>query len=188
MIIKCDGIIIGKFRIPPFELKQGELIGIFLYNGEHSFDLKMELVTYFTGKKNINGLKVFENLKFVEHFSESKIKRIFKPTSVEEYLKMNFNFNSEEIKKVYEIDKYIKPKTKIQSLAGTPRKLLSLYSTLSNTNKVVFDLAGIDPLGADKILDTVLESVNQGGAAILLDSFDDSEQRCTKFIRVELIE
>ena len=89
---------------------------------------------------------------------------------------------------IYEFDSYIKPYTKINTLAGTPRKMLSLFATLSRTNKIVFDLLGQDPSGAEKILDIVYDYVNQGGAAILLDNFDDPDLKYTKRIKLEISE
>lgn len=188
MIVKCDGIQIGKFKIPAFELHKGELLGIYLYNGLHSHHLRMELVSVLNSQKTIRGLTVFEKLEFVKHFKESKFKRHFSPTTIEAYIKNNGQHHSLTFNKIHQADSYIKRNTKIQSLAGTPRKLVSLFTTLSNTNKIVLDLAGVDPSGGDKVLDLVLESVNQGGNAILLDNYEDSEAKCTKFIRIEMNE
>jgi hypothetical protein len=120
MIIKCDGIQIGKFEIPSFELNKGELLGIYLYNGLHSHDLKIELASLFSGQKVIKGITVFEQLQFVKHFKESKFKRHFSPTTVADYVKNNGQHHSQTFNKIHQAEPYIKPKTKIQSLAGTP--------------------------------------------------------------------
>jgi len=188
MIAKCKGLNIGKFRIPPFELNEGELIGIHLYHGQHFYDLEMELMTLFTGQKTNPELEVYQKLEFVERFKESKFRSTFFPMTVRQYLKSKGKPNSEELNRIYEIDDYIRPNTKVNTLAGNLTKWLSLFATLSKSNKIIFDVAGQDPLGAEKTLDIVNEYVEEGGAAILLDNFDDSKTKCTKFIRVEIKE
>lgn len=44
LLINCEGFDLGRFIIPKFELYEGELITIYLYNGAHFYDLSMELV------------------------------------------------------------------------------------------------------------------------------------------------
>jgi hypothetical protein len=68
---------------------------------------------------------------------------------------------------------------KVNALAGSPRKLLSLYATLSKTKNIVFDLVGVDPLGANDIYIIINETVNNGEAAMLLDNFDVLRNNCT---------
>ncbi|MBI9063704.1 MAG: hypothetical protein JEZ14_17115 [Marinilabiliaceae bacterium] len=187
MIVKCEGLKIGKYSIPAFELHEGELIGICLYNGSHLYDLEMELVNYFTGVIKSSQLEVHQKMTFVEHFKESRIKDMFLPMSVGKYLKIYGKEGSKELERIYEID-YINRKTKIHSLAGTPRKWLSLFATFSKSKHIVFDMVGQDPIGSDKTLDYVREFVNKGDSAILLDNFDDSEPKCDRFYRIKIEE
>ena len=187
MIAKCDGLKIGKFLIPAFELNEGELVGLYLYNGTHLYDLEMELVEIFTGQKTHEGVKLNEPLMFVEHFKESKIRSLLFPTTVQKYLSYKERKNTEELERIYDIE-YIKPNTRVITLAGNPRKWLSLFATLSHLDKIIFDLVGQDPVGAEKTLDYVREFTKRGGAAILLAHFDESEAECSKFYRVAIDE
>ena len=188
MIAKCEGIQIGKFRIPPFELHEGEFISICLFGGAHFYDLEMEFVQFLTNKKSNPNLTMYQEMYFVKRFQESALKGFFSPITVEKYIKKYGNLGSEELKKIYEIDDYIKPNTKVNTLAINPFKWLSLFTTLSKSKNIVFDLAGQDPLGAERTIDIINEHISKGGAAILLDNFDDSEIKCTKFIKVEVDE
>lgn len=86
--------------------------------------------------------------------------------------------------KIYE-DKWIKKETKIEKLAGTPRKLLTLYATLSKTKNIVFDLPALDWEGTEFAFKMVNDAVKDGGSAILLDGFDDMKEYAPKFIEVE---
>lgn len=186
MIAKCDGIQIGKFRIPPFELHEGEFISICLFGGAHFYDLEMEFVKLLTRQEDKPNLTMYHKMHFVERFQESTLKGFFSPITVEKYIRKYGKIGSKELKRIYEINDYIKPNTKVNTLALNPRKWLSLFTTFSNSKNIVFDLTGQDPVGAERTIDIVNEYVSNGGAAILLDNFDDPEIKCTKFIKVEV--
>lgn len=186
MIAQSTGFDIGRFGIPPFELNQGELLGICLYGGQHFFDLRMNLVALFTGRKTNPQLVMHQKLHFVEHFKESNFRSLFFPTTVKRYLASNGNLNEDVLKRLYELDKRVRPATKVKSLGGNPRKWLSLFATLSLSDKIIFDLSGQDPPGAEQTLEIVKQYVDRGGAAVLLENCEDSEDSCKKFIRVQV--
>lgn len=184
MLVESKGIRTDKYYIPPFELRDGELVVIFLYGGAHYYDLKMELVDIFTRKTKNDNVNIFRPLTFVEHFKESTFRRLFYPVSVGEYLKKNGNSKNNFASKIYDID-CISKKTKVNTLASNLRKLLCLYSTLSKKTDIVFDLAGQDPQGALETYKIVKETIRNGGSAILVDWADDMKDDCTKFITIE---
>lgn len=186
IIAKSEGFEIGNFRIPPFELNKGELISICLFGGGHFFDLEMELVKHFTGVNIHSKLTMNQNLEFVEHIKTNGLRNSVFPLTVGKYLVKNGLATTEELKKAFGLD-YISSKTKIKNLAGNPRKWLSLISTLSKTDKIVFDLVGQDPLGAEKTVEFIKKYTDKGGAAILLDNFEDLEPKCVKNLKVEII-
>jgi hypothetical protein len=65
--------------------------------------------------------------------------------------------------------------TPFSSLAGTPRKLLSLQVAIAQKADVlVFDKVGIDPLGVQAMLRSVIKQLGSS-AAICLDSFNDGD-------------
>jgi hypothetical protein len=184
MIVECKGIKTDTYYIPPFELRDGELVVIYLYGGAHYHDLKTKLADIFTGKIKNNNVTILRPMTFVEHFKESTFRRFFYPVTVGEYLSKNTNSKSSFATKIYDID-WISTKTKVKTLATNPRKLLCLYSTLSKTTDIVFDLVGQDPQGALETVNIVNETISKGGSAILIDWADDMKNYCTKFIAIE---
>jgi hypothetical protein len=187
MIVKSKGIKTDLYYIPPFELRDGELVVIYLYGGAHYYDLKTELGDIFTGKTRNDNVNIFRPLTFVEHFKESTFRRLFYPVTVGEYLNKNANSKNNFATKIYDID-WISKKTKVNTLAGNTRKLLCLYSTLSYTSDIVFDLAGQDPQGALETYKLVKDTIRNGGSGILIDWADDMKDDCTKFITIEWTE
>jgi hypothetical protein len=63
-----------------------------------------------------------------------------------------------------------------------------VYAALSWTNQIIFDLPGVDPIGAENIYNTVKTVVEAGGAAIFIDIYDDFKNDCKVFIRPQYIE
>lgn len=184
MLIKNKGIKTDTFYIPPFELKVGEIVVLYLFNGQHFYNTEMYLKDIFIGNIKNKNVIVNQKMTFIEHFIEPKLRQIFRPITVGEYLKKKANLKSPYASKIYEIE-WINEKTKINTLPGTPRRLLSLYTTLSKTKNIIFDLAGQDYQGAQKIYKIVKEVVNKGGSAILLDCFEDMKNDCTKYIELQ---
>lgn len=155
-----------------------------LFGGSHHDDLKMRLVEIFTGRVRNENVIVNQPLSVVDHFRENRFRRWFWPTTVGEYLRKNANASDPLASKIYDYA-YITAKTKVNSLAGTPRRLLAITSMLTVVNDIVFDLAGVDPRGAEEIYALVKSRVMAGGSAIFLDWTDDMKHDCTRFIAVE---
>ena len=187
MLIKNKGIETDIFNIPPFDLNQGEIVVLYLFGGQHFYETEMFLKDIFIGRTKDENVEIKEKMSFVEHFKEPKLRRLFYPVTVEEYLKRNANLDSPFASKIYEID-WINKKTKVNTLAGNPRRLLSLYATLSKTKNIVLDLVGQDPKGAKETYEVVKEVVKKGGSAILLDCFNDMKNDCTKYVELQWIE
>jgi hypothetical protein len=62
---------------------------------------------------------------------------------------------------------------------------LTILATLSYTNRIVFDLSGQDPQGAEITYKIVKEAVKNGGAAILLDYVDNMKNDCSRYIELQ---
>lgn len=71
----------------------------------------------------------------------------------------------------------------INGLTNTQRRLVSLYSTLSHTHQIIFDLQGIDPSGGQQIYDAVKSVTAKGVTAILFDYCDEFKDDCTRFVK-----
>jgi hypothetical protein len=186
MLIDCKGIRTDKYHIPPFTLNKGELVVLYLYDGMHFYDLAMWLKDIFTGKVEHDNVIIYNPLSFVEHFKEPALRRMFHPITVKEFVKKNIGETNEYSKKIYQIAGTT-GKTKVKMLMGGPKKLLGLYATLSKTNNIVFNLKGVNAIGAKDVYTAIRENMAKGHAAILLDYCNDLKHDCTKYIEMELL-
>jgi ABC-type multidrug transport system ATPase subunit len=184
MLIENKGIKTNSFYIPSFVLNKGEIIILNLHNGKHFYSTEMLLKDIFSGKTINENVVVNKKLTFVEHFIEPKLRRLFYSITVGEYLKMNADLNSPYATKIYEIG-WINEKTKVNTLPGNPKRLLSLYTTLSKTSNIIFDLVGQDSKGAEETYEIVKEAVKNGGSAILLNCFENMKNDSAKYIELQ---
>ncbi|RKR10579.1 hypothetical protein C8C83_2256 [Flavobacterium sp. 90] len=186
LIIESKGIKTNRYFIPPFELRKGELILIHLDNHIDSIDIEDKMIALFTGKVKHENVIVHKSLTYVEHFRESKFRNKYFPMTVGEYLFRNINRKNKFAKKIYETA-WINKNIKINTLAGNPRRLLTLYSVLSKTNNIIFDLAAQDFQGMEHAAEIVKEEIKNDGSAILIQWGNHLKERCTKYIRAERI-
>ncbi|MEN2401075.1 hypothetical protein GKZ90_0014910 [Flavobacterium sp. MC2016-06] len=184
IVLENKGIKTDTFYIPPFVLYEGEAVSLYLYNGKHLYDTEVFLRNIFCGKIKHENVILHRKMTFVEYFRRSYFRDTFFPLTVGRYLKGNSNLKSPFSKKIFEIE-WITGKTKIEKLPGTPRKLLTLYATLSKTKDIVFDLGALDSEGSEFVFKMVKEAVKDGGSAILLDCFDDAKKHASKVITLE---
>ncbi len=184
LIIESKGIKTDHYFIPPFELREGELVIIYLGEGAHFYDLKEQLVAIFAGRIKNENVIVTKSLTYVDYFRESKFRSLFFPVRVDEYLRKKANLESKFIQKIYEIP-WINKKTKINELYWNTKRLLSLYATFSKTKYIVFELAGQGSDDAKETCNIVKNEIKKGGGAILLDRTPDWKDDCDKFIALE---
>ena len=183
-MVRSKGIEIDSFYLPPFELDAGDIVIIQLPNGPYYSGLLFKLADILTGTEKNDNVELTTDLKFANHLIETGWRSVFRPLTVERYIERTGNPTSELTQMIYE-SKYIEPKTRISRLAGNPRKLLSVLTTLSWTDKIIFDLAGVDPVGGQEIFSLVKGQIGKSGAAILIDWCDDFKDDCTRLIKFE---
>lgn len=184
VILENKGIKTDTYYIPPFTLYEGEIIVLYLYNGQHFYDTEMYLKDIFCGTIKHENVTINRKMSFVGFFKKSKFRDIFFPSTVNRFLKKDADLTNPFLVKLFE-DKYVTRKTKMNKLGGTQRKLLSLYKTFSKTKDIVFDVAGLDSNGALLTFKLVEEIVRNGGSAILLDGFEDMKEHTSKFITIQ---
>jgi len=186
MLIKFSEQTVDKFYIPTFILTKGDIIIIQLPNGPYFRPVELKMIDMLTGKQHNELLEINTPLKYVEHITEKSFWHRLFPMTVGGYLDKYANKSNPVYKTIYNT-KWITPKTKIQTLAGNPRRQLSLYATLSWTDKIIFDLAGVDPQGGQQIYNFVKTIVQSGGSAILFDYTDEFKDDCTRFIKAKYL-
>lgn len=184
VVLESKGIKTDTYYIPPFTLYEGEIIVLYLYNGQHFYDTEMYLKDIFCGVIKHENVTINRKMSFVDFFKESKFRDFFSPSSVNRFLKKNTDLTNPFLVKLFE-DKYVTLETKMNKLGGTQRKLLSLYKMFSKTKDIVFDLVGLDSSGALLTFKLVEETIRNGGSAILLDGFEDMKEHTSKFITIQ---
>lgn len=184
LLIESKGIKTDYYFIPPFELRESDLLLIHLDNHIASSDVEEKLISVLTGKEKHENVRINKPHTFVKHFRESRLKDRFLPATVGEYLSKNSNPKSEFFHKIYETH-WINRDIKVRTLAGNPRKLLSLYSVLSKTNNIIFDLIAQDYQGMEHAVKIVKDEIENNGSAILIERNDYLKSYSTKYIKIE---
>jgi len=184
LIIESKGIKTDQYFIPPFELRKGELVVIYLEAGTHFNDLKGQLIAIFTGVVEHENVKVIKRLTFAEPFKESFFKGIFNPIKVGRYLKKHGNVNDPIVSKIFEIDTFTL-KDKVKDLQTSEQKRLSLTAVFSKTKNVVFDLRGEGAYFFFKTYEFAKDEIKNEGSAILIDWSNELKNDCSKFITIE---
>ncbi len=184
LVIKSKGIRTNEYYIPPFELREGELVVLYLYGGAPFQNVKIDLLNIFTGKIKNENVTVAKPLTYVDYFKESRFRSLFFPVRVDEYLRKNANLQSKFIEKIYEMP-WVNKNTKINDLYWSSKRLLALYATFSKTKHIVFELAGQGPVDGKETYDIVRNEIKRGGSAILLDWVPEMKDDCDKFITLE---
>jgi hypothetical protein len=185
-VVQSTGTKIENFFIPPFTVDRGEVLIIQLPNGPYFTDLLFKLRDILTGNEKNESVNLKEKFKFVDHIKESRWQTLIFPLTVKRYIRQYANPDNEVANKIYEFEG-IRPNTKISRLAGNPRKLLSLLTTSSWTDKIVFDLAGVDPVGGQRAYELVKSQIGKSGAAVLIDYCDDFKDDCSQLVKFELV-
>ncbi|MES2515639.1 MAG: hypothetical protein V4580_15900 [Bacteroidota bacterium] len=192
MLLESKGIQLNVGFIPSFDLNEGEIVVLYLYGGGHYYPTKRELIKVLTGEIDNASLQRTNTLKLVEIFFESKLRRLFSPISVDEYIKKNSNPDNSIAEEFYNFphSNYdmleVGKKTRVNSLEGTSKKALTLYSALSHSKYIIFDLDGISRKGSRQIYEIIKQKAREGGAAILIDWSEEFKYDCSKFITIQL--
>lgn len=186
VVLENKGIKTDTYYIPPFTLYEGEIVVLYLYNGKHLYDAEIFLRDIFCGKTKHESVILYRKMTFVEYFKRSYFRDTFFPLTVKRYLKRNANLKSPLSQKIFEDKwKWITPETRLKKIPGTPKKLLTLYATLSKSNNIVFDLGALDDEGYEYSFKIVEGIVKDGGSAILLHCFDNMQEYASKIVTLE---
>jgi len=105
---------------------------------------------------------------------------------VKKFIQKHGDLDSDELLKMPEVDTRLRLDTRVNTLAGTPKKLLTLFCAMSLNQNFFFDTYGADSQGVLQILEAVQEYVKRKNkGAIYLTSTDfcapSVVQRCDVF-------
>ncbi|OJJ23762.1 hypothetical protein BKI52_05275 [marine bacterium AO1-C] len=182
IIVSCKGVQVGEFWIPPFEIDEGKLVGFF-FHGDHTVvELQNYLIDIFAGKKPCEGIVVHQPLNKLSLY-KTTWKDYFFPMTVKKFISSYIDKSLFDENLGFLEDENLK----VRDLLPGQQKLLLLYKELSQTNKIVFNLDGSDPISLEFLLKQVRTSLNkQGGVYILMDHFD-YKKNCDKYYEIKMI-
>jgi ABC-type sugar transport system ATPase subunit len=174
----------NDFHIPSFTIEKGQIVVIYIPDGCLFYLTQKQLTKILTGEVINDHTVLNSQFQCVGHFMESNSKRIFRPMTIGRFHKKYANKDNPIYQKVYEVT-WVTPQIKVNTLAGSLRRKFLLYSTLSWTNNIIFDLVGVDRSGRLEIFNFVKTITATGGSAILIDCSDEFKNDCTTFLKVE---
>ncbi|MEL1242986.1 hypothetical protein AAEO56_01820 [Flavobacterium sp. DGU11] len=183
MLIKFEEQIIDNYLIPEFTLSAGEIVVINLHG--HFYDLIKKLNDLLASKVTSNKVQITVPLTYAPHIKFNRFWHFLFPMTVGKWINRHADKSNPIYKKIYENDDWLTSKTNIDNLAGSPRRFLSVCCTLSKTNTIIFDLAGVDPVGGKQIYELVKAEVEKGGAAILYDICNEFRNDCTTYLEAK---
>jgi len=186
MLVRFSEQVVDDYLFPSFTLAKGEIVIIRLPNAPIVYNLQSEIRKILTGEVDNDHIEIISPLNFVDHFKQNRLSSYFFPTTIGRYHRKYANELNSIYKMIYDVEP-VTPRTKVAALAGNARKRLSLYTTLSWTNNIIFDLMAVDPQGGVDIYNFVKTVVKSGGAAILFDQFGEFQNDCTTFVEAKHI-
>ncbi len=182
MILENKGVQLGPFFVPPFHMHQGELVGICFYNGPYSIEPMQAFLSMVldNDSQEINTWVSFEEATAIRHRRWWQLAR---PKCVKGMLSGHTDRALSELKGFGAA--YLSADKKINHCDLFELKLLSLWLAFEKTAPVVFNLAGLGPMGVERCLKFVKSRVEAGSAALLLDFWENSAAFCNQFYTVE---
>jgi hypothetical protein len=164
--MESTGFEIGSWCIPPFTLHGEEAISLLLPN-EARVD-QQQIAQCLMGQREISGLSVYSTVLLAAPASPaSSWRKWFRSPSPFAWLQKNTRLADDQICCV--LAKHgLERNILLNRYAGTPRALLGLEAAYANGAEIiVFSTDGLDPLGRQKVFQTVAESLPKCAAIYL---------------------
>jgi hypothetical protein len=186
MLLRFPEQNIHNFIIPAFQINEGEIAVIDLWGGALFSPFLSEIKDLLRSQTPKSNVEIDPRFRFVEHFLDGLFRFYFFPATISRYHQKYANKDNPIYKEIYQIP-WLTKKIKVHTLAGTAKRKLEVYTALSSTNLLIFDLVGVDPKGGKEIFEIVKQAIVPNGAAIILDHCDEFKEQCNTFIKVNYI-
>jgi hypothetical protein len=172
--VTCDGLIIGRCRVPSFEARAGELIKV-----EFPHDRvaeQRELLSLLSARHPRGPIRVAGKVVVVEKpRSRWEFVEMFHRQTALEWLCKRTGLPQEEAMPWLQADRCpwlersrVTPDAPIAYMAGTPRKLMGVQAAFAmRADVVLFDTEGLDPLGIRDTLTAVAAQLGNSSAIYL---------------------
>jgi hypothetical protein len=168
LLMDSTGWEIGSWRFPAFQLREGQAITLSLPSGARADRVEEPVLCCLTGKQKAAGLEVFASVvSVVKANPKSGWSSWFKSYTPSAWLKDNTPLTDVEISSLLSKHR-IDNRFPLASYALTPRFLLGLMKTYTlEAEAVVFDTAGLDPMGCQTVFRIVEEHLPKVSAIYL---------------------
>ncbi|MBF8963451.1 hypothetical protein I0P70_09350 [Pontibacter sp. FD36] len=164
VVLRTKEALIEGRHLPEFELNQGELMSLLV----ESLEFELILKDYLTGKKQNPNVELLKSFVFVEHtsFKVTLIDRLLGRDLVRHLVQKEFKDSNQTVESIME-KAQVSADWRIRGLAGNPRRILATLMALEHSSCIIYDVTGMDPLGAERLHQIVQEEIKtRGGAAI----------------------
>ena len=154
----CRGLVLDQHYLPPFEVHAGELVAIHL---PAYFGSKSELIAALTGSVPTSDIEIAGSSVFAWP-AQSPIgwRRWFSNPSPAEWLIRHGFSHDEALAMLTRLA--IETRFRLDELAANPRTLLGLVAAIHRQpGVVVFDPAGLDPMGERAVQELVQSHLQQ---------------------------
>jgi hypothetical protein len=184
-MIATNGIQVGPFYIPPFTAHPGQIVLIHFPNHPDFLSATRQLANILINTTSSLTHEPGNTFRRVDTplDMECDWRNRFYPTSVQRYIRRNGNPENDPAQRAVSLTG-VTPWTAVNQIPNAYRKLIALCTTLSWTNKIIFDLAGLGPPGGIAAFQLVKESIGTSGIAIFTDNYDEFKGQCSQYIPV----
>lgn len=165
----CDGMTIDRYFIPPFAVNRGEAVRLQFPSERNGVAAKYRFRDLLLSSSNAIHPSGTIEVPANPQPGIALLELFHKRTAVE-WLRRHAKLSIREAENL--LDKVeIGPDTPLCTLAGTPRMLIGIQAAFAAKPAVlVFDTAGLDPLGVQRVLKAVQEQLGDAAAVQLCAS------------------
>lgn len=174
-MVDCKGIFVGEFYIPPFHLGRGEVIGINLYNGPCSAELRAVLVGFMEGRRTHANIHVRKPLSLVKGFHESRVRSFIMPRSIR-----GFVGDEKGFERLCSLEPWLESDMKMTRLPWAVRKWASLLRECKRNNAIIVGLEGLDPSGISKTMRLLSILADEGASIVVIDYWGLKLENCAR--------
>jgi hypothetical protein len=186
----CEGLSIGNCRVPPFEVRAGELIK--LEFPSHRAIEQRAMLNILAAPSPEGPIRAAGKVVVVERpRTRPPLLEIFHQQVAIEWLCARAGLSREQALPWLQAEAcpwlrrvHLEPETPLAEMAGTPKKLLGIQAAFAlRPDTIVFDTDGLDPMGIRDSLQAVHEQLGNS-SAVYLTWVDDIDWPEFKFAAV----
>jgi hypothetical protein len=162
--LSCEGIEVGCLWIPPFVVKQGDWLCLHL--PAYSREAREPILQVLTGQRPVPGLHLFGRVAWARPATRAKkgLAGVLGERKVVDWLNYTGGISWAEAGAIVE-RLGLCPDWRVSRLPGTPKTLLGLEAAWARgADVVVFETAGLDPVGRQRVQEAISSRLDRCAA------------------------